>query len=268
MTTGIHEFDNGVRVYDIHLMPSQRQRYRIRNVHEADEEDLFVSIISSLPDDGCFVNIGTAIGYYAILAKKLSPGLVVHAVEPLQTFRECFSDNLKLNGLSEEDYFIHPIAIGRTEGRVSFLEKGYESQLLVNAGETGMFRLCAQHIKNLLKALLGWLGVKRYAAGLGRKSEVDAITLDTLVKKVGRQIDLMSMDVQGLEVDILKGGPATLGSALVKTFIIGTHGKAIHQQCIDLLSTNDYVIEYEKADTVNQPDGIIVASKGGHALAA
>ena len=62
MTRKIHKFDNGVRVYDDHLMPAQRQRYKIRNVHEADEEDLFIKIISSLPDDGTFVNIGTAIG--------------------------------------------------------------------------------------------------------------------------------------------------------------------------------------------------------------
>ena len=69
MNRKVHEFDNGVRVFDDHLMPAQRERYRKRNVHEADEEDLFIEVVSALPDDGCFVNIGTAIGYYAILAR-------------------------------------------------------------------------------------------------------------------------------------------------------------------------------------------------------
>ena len=85
MSRKIHKFDNNVRVYDDHLMPVQRQRYMIRNVHEADEEDLFIKIISSIPENGYFVNIGTAIGYYAILAKKLSPRLNIQAVEPLQS---------------------------------------------------------------------------------------------------------------------------------------------------------------------------------------
>lgn len=261
MTKVIHKFDNGVRVYDEHLMPAQRQRYSINNVHEADEEDYFIKIISSISEDGCFVNIGTAIGYYALLAKKLSPRLNVHAVEPLDYFRRCFNDNIKLNNFTSENFTIHPVAVGATDGRVSFLEKGYESQLLLNT-EKDTIRQASRKIKNLLKAFLGALGVKRYAAGLGRKSVVDAVTLDTLVKLVGRDIDVASMDVQGLEIDILRGGESILEQAKVKTFIIGTHGNSIHQQCIRMLQDKEYIIEYEEPDTRHQPDGIIIASKG------
>ncbi len=268
MTRKIHKFDNGVCVYDEHLMPAQRQRYRIKNVHEADEEELFIKIISSIPADGCFVNIGTAIGYYAILAKKLSPQLHVHAVEPLESFRGCFIENIKLNNLSIQDFKIHPTAVAATDGRVSFLEKGYESQLLVRDDRQGTPGQISMEIKNLIKAGLGRLGVKRYAAGLGRKSEVDTVTLNTLVKQVGRQIDVMSMDVQGLEVDILMGGNSVLEQADVKTFIIGTHGNTIHQRCIKRLSDKDYKIEYDEPDTPHQPDGIIIASKGVQRLSA
>jgi len=257
-----------VCVYDDHLMPAQRQRYRIKNVHEADEEDLFIKIISSIPADGCFVNIGSAIGYYAILAKKLSPQLHVHAVEPLESFRGCFLDNIKLNNLSAQDFVIHPTAVAAMDGRVSFLEKGYESQLLVSNARQGMSGQISMKIKNLIKAGLGGLGVKRYAAGLGRKSKVDAVTLDTLVKQVGRQVDVMSMDVQGLEVDILMGGNLVLEQADVKTFIIGTHGKIIHRRCIKMLSDRNYMIEYDEPDTPHQPDGIIIASKSVQRLSA
>jgi FkbM family methyltransferase len=267
MTRKIHKFDNGVCVYDDHLMPAQRQRYNIRNVHEADEEDLFIKIISSLPDDGCFVNIGTAIGYYVILAKKLSPQLYVHAVEPLASFQNCLSENIKLNGLSLDDFVIHKYAVGAKNGRVSFLEKGYESQLLVSKKEQGITHLLALQIKSLIKTALGALGVKRYAAGSGTKSEIDTVTLETLVLQVGRQIDVMSMDVQGLETDILTGGARALDRGDVKTFIIGTHGKAIHQQCISMLTKQDYFIEYEEENTQHQPDGIIVASKDVRRLA-
>lgn len=262
MTRKIHEFDNSVRVYDDHLMPAQRQRYNIRNVHEADEEDLFVKIISSLPDNGCFVNIGAAIGYYAILAKKLSPQLHVHAVEPLQSFRTCLSENILLNDMTDEDFIIHTCAVGAMEGRVSFLEKGYESQLLVKKDDESVINRSTMKIKNLVKALLGSIGVKRYAAGSGTKSETDSVTLETLYNQVGQQVDVMSMDVQGLELDILSGGVRVLERAGVKTFIIGTHGRAIHQKCTSMLKSKGYTIEYDEEDTQHQPDGIIVASKG------
>jgi len=262
MSRKIHKFDNNVRVYDDHLMPAQRQRYMVKNVHEADEEDLFIKIISSIPENGCFVNIGTAIGYYAILAKKLSPRLNIHAVEPLQSFRSCFNENLLLNELTEVDFVIHPCAVGATNGRVSFLEKGYESQLLINSHDQKVTQQLAKKMKNQIKSVLGSLGVKRYAAGSGRKSETDTVTLEALVNQVGQQVDLVSMDVQGLELDILSGGESVLEKAAVKTFIIGTHGKSIHQQCIDMLKNKNYSIEYEEENTQHQPDGIIVASKG------
>ena len=268
MTRKIHKFDNGVRVYDDHLMPAQRQRYKLRNVHEADEEDLFIKIISSLPSDGTFVNIGAAIGYYAILAKKLSPQLHVHAVEPLTSFRNSLSENIILNDLTSGDFVIHQYAVGAVDGRARFLQKGYESQLLVNKKGQGIINRFALQIKNLIKAALGAMGVKRYAAGSGTKSEIDTVTMDTLVQQVGRQVDVMSMDVQGLETDILAGGAVVLERGDVKTIIIGTHGKAIHQQCIGILSKHDYSIEYEEGNTQHQPDGIIVASKGVRRLSA
>ena len=268
MTRKIHKFDNGVRVYDDHLMPAQRQRYKIRNVHEADEEDLFIKIISSLPDDGTFVNIGTAIGYYAILAKRLSPQLHVHAVEPLTSFRNYLSDNIKLNDLSKNDFVIHEYAVGASNGRVSFLEKGYESQLLVSSKGQGIINHLTLQIKNLIKAVLGAIGVKRYAAGSGTKLIIFIKSVVSLKQPVGRQVDVMSMDVQGLETDILTGGAGVLERGDVKTFIIGTHGKAIHKQCIGMLTSQNYSIEYEEENTQHQPDGIIVASKGVRRLAA
>ena len=73
MERAIHTFDNGVRVYEDQLLDEQRARYERRNVHEAEEEEIFVDLIRRLPPDGCFVDVGAAIGYYLILAHKLLP---------------------------------------------------------------------------------------------------------------------------------------------------------------------------------------------------
>jgi hypothetical protein len=94
---------------------------------------------------------------------------------------------------------------------------------------------------------------------------IPTITLDDFVRRIGRPIDLLQMDVQGLEVEVLKGAQATMKTGLVKTFLIGTHGRArglaLHSDCRELLRANGYRIEIDLADTKEQPDGILVAGK-------
>ena len=87
-------------------------------------------------------------------------------------------------------------------------------------------------------------------------------TLDNLCKKIGRLVDLCQMDVQGLELDVLEGARRALQTGSVKTFLIGTHSQKLHEGCINLLAENGYVIEYDNYTTKEQPDGILVASKG------
>ena len=94
---------------------------------------------------------------------------------------------------------------------------------------------------------------------------IPTITLDTLVKRIGRSIDLLQMDVQGLEVEVLKGSADSMREGAIRTFLIGTHGRMInlplHQQCRDLLQAAGYTIQIDLPDTKEQPDGILVARK-------
>jgi FkbM family methyltransferase len=115
MPRKIHVFDNGVSVYDDHLIPAQRQRYQKRNVHEAREEDIFAELIRQLPVDGCYLNIGCAIGYYQLLAKRLAPALTIHAVEPLAQHRAFVAENIRLNGFDPTAFTIHEQAVGTTD---------------------------------------------------------------------------------------------------------------------------------------------------------
>lgn len=137
----IHTFDNGVRIYDHHLLDVQRARYRRRNVHEEDEEDLFLATLTQLPPNGVFLNVGAAVGYYAILAKLKRPDLIVHAVEPLPGHIQRFKENLLINGLGSADFRLHEIAIAATDEKVApLLDDSYGSRLLDSAEARG--RLC------------------------------------------------------------------------------------------------------------------------------
>jgi FkbM family methyltransferase len=246
MKRAVHVFDNGVKVYDDHLWASQRDRYKERNVHESEEEELFVGLIRDIPCDGCFVDIGSAIGYYPLLARRLAPGLTIHAVEPLERHRKRFIENIALNGLGTSDFTIHTEGISSTDGRTRFLERGYASAIQRDVRE-----------KTPFQALLSRIG--REPSGNFR--EIETVTLDHLVERIGRHVDLCQMDVQGHELNILEGAEHSLRSGAVSTFLIGTHSPQLHRKCITRLVDRGYEIRHDVYETTEQPDGILVASK-------
>jgi FkbM family methyltransferase len=256
MARAIHTFENGVRVFEDQLLDEQRARYRKRNVHEAEEEEIFIELIRRLPPDGCYVDVGAAIGYYLILARKISPRLAIHGLEPLERHRRFLSENLALNGLTNNDFTIHPEGLTSSEGSETLMDRGYSSRL---AGPGGGAKLSLNARWKRVLESIGLRGSKNTTL------TIRTITLDTFVRQIDREIDLLQMDVQGLELEVLKGGAESLKAGAVKTFLIGTHGRKIgltlHEQCRDLLQASGYAIEIDQPDTKEQPDGILVASK-------
>jgi len=268
MNRKIHVFDNDVRVFDDQLIAGQRERYLIRNVHESDEEDIFVELIRAIPADGCFVNIGSAIGYYALLAKKLAPRLTIHAVEPLGRHRDFFVENMTLNGLNPTDFTVHEEAVYSGGGNQRFVDKGYGSSLY-KVWRSGADKTSTKGaVKTVIKVILTGSGLKKFETTpeSDKVITIQTITLDQLLAKVGRSVDLLQMDVQGAEADILKGSLSSLRSGNITSFLIGTHGRVLHQECREILREHGYEIEHEEPNPTGQPDGIIVATKGARRL--
>ncbi len=255
MPRAIHTFDNGVRVYDDHLLEEQRARYARRNVHEAEEEDIFVDLIRRLPADGCFVDVGAAIGYYLILARKLAPSLKIHAVEPLERHRAFLQENAELNGLTSADFVVHSEGLTSSAGSGTFMDRGYGSRIPRNEKERKI------SFSTRWKRFLERIGL-RTPKKRSQILTIPTITLDQLVRRLGRPVDLLQMDVQGLEVEVLKGGAEVMAAGEVRGFLIGTHGRAIHEGCLARLRANGYAVEIDQPDTQEQPDGIIVAAVG------
>ena len=247
MERAVHTFDNGVQVYEDQLLDEQRKRYQKRNVHEAEEEEIFVELIRRLPLEGCYIDVGAAIGYYLILARKLAPRLTIHGVEPLERHRRLLAENVALNGLTNADFVIHSEGLSSSDGPAIFDDRGYSS------------RLAPDSFSAQWKRLLEKLGLRPRRDHL---LTIPTITLDTLVRRIGRRVDLLQMDVQGLEVGVLKGARDSLRRGTVAAFLIGTHGRArglrLHEECREILQANGYEIEVDLPDTKEQPDGILV----------
>lgn len=236
----IHTFENGIKVYDKHLLEVQKNRYKKINVHEAEEEHLFLSQISNLKKKACFVNIGSAIGYYALLAKKTRPDLFIHAYEPLRMHRKYFRQNIRLNNFKKEDFNIYSQGIFTTNKFVIFKKNRYGS--LINY--THHFS-----IKSIIHLF------KEYGFSL-----IKVITISDVINQLKKEIDLLQMDIQCLEFEVLNSSKNLLLQKKIKNIIIGTHSLEIHQKCLDLLTECGFDIIHNNPYPKEQPDGIIVAS--------
>ena len=273
MTRAVHTFDNGIRVFDDQIASVQRERYARKNVHEAEEEGLFLEIIRALEPYALFLNIGSAIGYYAMLAKKTAPGLSVHVVEPLPRFRRHFLDNIALNGFSREDFTIHEEGVCASVGTASYVDRGFGSRIrLANVGKgsgaahAGDGQRKRPVRQRWLRGILRRFGQRRRGSAKtsAQTITIPTITLDVLMDRIGAPVALCQMDVQGLELEVLQGGRKTLSDGSVTTFLIGTHSPELHRDCLGLLRADGYEVAFDQQKMVDQPDGIIMATKHGN----
>ena len=237
----IHQFRNGIKVYDEQLIDVQRNRYKKCNVHEAEEEKVFVKLISNIKENGCFVNIGAGVGYYALLAKRIRQDLIIHAYEPLKTHRIFFIENIKLNKYKNDEFIIHSEGVYTKNELVLFKKNRYGSAI------------DKSNISPPNKMISSFFEK-------GSRILIKTITLADLLIQVNMDIDLLQMDIQGLEAELLDSAREVLIYNKIKSTLIGTHSNLIHTECLQILMECNLRIIYEEANTTEQPDGIIAAS--------
>lgn len=248
----MHTFSNGVRVYDDHLLEKQRERYRKNNVHEAEEEAIFVQLIDSLPEKGCYLNIGAAIGYYSILGAKRRPDLSIHAVEPLPRHRAWMRENILLNNLPESHIRIHSVGVDAVNGKAKLIDQSYGSGIAPKE-KVSIGKMLITQMRNARARMQG----KKLPVAI----TIVTRSLDNLLEDLPqKQAHLCQMDVQGLETEVLRGGFHALKEKRIGTFLIGTHSQEIHRRCLSILEDAGYRVLIDEYDTKDQPDGIIVAS--------
>lgn len=100
----IHTFANGVKVFRHYLTQDPFERYRRHNLHEPEEEAIFLQRLALVPHQGTFVIIGAAIGNECLLAKKIRQGFKIVAYEPLSAHRRFFQENIRLNPMRAEGF--------------------------------------------------------------------------------------------------------------------------------------------------------------------
>lgn len=238
MSRKIHEYDNGIKVYDDQLLDIQRERYLQNNVHEAEEEPIFIDLLNGLEKNSVYINIGAAIGYYSILTNNLRSDLTIMAYEPLKKHREFFYENIELNNLNKSNFKIYPEGIYASKGYKAFKIQHYGSMIEVDDSKKTFIKKFIEYINN---------------------ERIKTITLEDVWKRSSKTIGLVQMDIQGLEMEVLVSSKEFLKKHHIKSFLIGTHSVAIHKKCKEVLLESGYLITLDEYETKLQPDGILVA---------
>ncbi len=69
------------------------------------------------------------------------------------------------------------------------------------------------------------------------KSRLGALV--TLINIAGKEIGLVQMHTQELDIDVLEGGSQTLHSDGAEIFLVGTHRETIHNKCVSIWRNPD-----------------------------
>jgi len=172
-----------------------REKYYWAGKHDVPVQDVLVSI---LQPGSVFWDVGAHIGFFTILAaRSVRPSGRVHAFEPMPDNRRRLQEAVRLN--RAENVAVHEFAVSDLNG----------SALLHGHSASAMWTLVAE---------------RGEFAGIN----VACRTIDSLASDLGDP-DAIKIDVEGAELDVLRGGLATIersNATLVVEFAVPEHVEA------------------------------------------
>ncbi|MBC8509850.1 MAG: FkbM family methyltransferase [Anaerolineales bacterium] len=125
------------------------------------------------------VDIGANIGMFTLLAKHLWPTCAVYAYEPAPENYSQLTDNIQVSQVS--DVFAHNVAVTNSSGtHALFINENFGGHSLYE-------------------------NINQVSSESRVKVEVETITLEEVIKKVGGHIDFLKLDCEGGEWYILNG---------------------------------------------------------------
>lgn len=216
----------GYRVY----CPINKEDFAIMSRHEDEIIDHF-----NTKQGDIIVDVGAHMGKYTIIAsKRVGANGKVIAIEAHPGNYEMLNHNIKLNGLTN----VIPLnyAVYSKESKIKlFLPDEKSNHTIYNT-------LISSKTKDEEKFI-----------------EVNANTLDNLIEQhriSHAEVNWIKIDVEGAELEVLKGAHAILSNSKNTTLLIEVHniedGKNLYKPIIDLMEKYNFKIEYENTYVSNE----------------
>ena len=193
-------------------------RYKDGKIHE---EAVTLFLIGELKSSRCFVDVGTNLGWYSILASVFMKAGTVYGFEMDEMNFALAKKNSELNR-SENLYLFHA-AVSDTCGQISYIR----NSLNPNAE----FRIASDLKKTKDENIIS----------------IESIALDDFFKDKEIQPDIVKIDVEGAEIKVLRGMTRILENSSPKLFVeihpftmVDYHSSA--EQVIALLISHGYKV--------------------------
>jgi FkbM family methyltransferase len=206
--------------------------FRIDDVYKSmmTHEEYVLEQFSPKPGN-VVVDVGAAFGFYTILAsKRVGISGKVVAIEPQPQLFEMLKRNIKLNNLQN----------------IVLLDQAAYSK----AADLKLFdnySIVAERAKD---------------ANVASYTEVKADTLDNMLASLDlREVDWIKMDIEGAELDALRGAERTLADSKNLTLVVEAHSPEIFTQVTAFLKARGFGVTFE-AMGEGRDWGHIVASNG------
>jgi FkbM family methyltransferase len=163
-----------------------------------------------LKDARLFIDVGAHVGYYTLLASKIAKEVI--ALEPDPFNYKLLRINLRINGISN----VYALNIAAS-----------------NYTGTGIFA----SIKSIGKLLTQKSNLDNNI----NKIKIRVVKLDDLLLKIGKNPDVIKIDVEGSEMQVLEGLQETLRKG-VKCLMIEVHSEENKAKVISFLKSLGYKI--------------------------
>jgi predicted O-methyltransferase YrrM len=174
----IHTYNNGVKCYLDTIYLAALSRYeKFINLHEPFEETVFEHIIKN-SDIKTFLDVGSAWGYYSILAKKLNKDINVIGFDLDHIMIKNAHENTKLNDVTHIEF---------REGAIP--ENFKLSDVIDEVGQIDLIKIDIQGAGTRALASAGSkiVKIKNLVIGTHGKEHYDCLTL---LKKYGFEIKM------------------------------------------------------------------------------
>lgn len=185
---------------------------------------MLTAFASWVKPDSVFYDLGANIGFHSLLANRYISKGKIYAFEPLPSNAALFNEHLRLNKklISNDNIQFFPIAISDKEKDIRFSNDPVQKDGNTYVNSSPVYSNAADHI------------------------EVKARSIDELLKDGFAAPDIIKIDVEGAELEVLKGAVDTL-QQYKPYLLLATHDyhlPGVQAACVSFLKDLGYTLQH------------------------